>query len=85
MAKCCKKCAYRHGSPERANDWGWLFLNEDHANYGVTFYCHESVPGHSQEVKDDRPRMRVCAGWQATRGVPIMTMMRRTALDPVIG
>lgn len=81
MAKCCKKCAYRHGSPERTDDWGWLFLHEGHAEATVPFYCHESAPGHYQEVKDNRPRWRVCAGYAATRGIPIMTLMRRTALD----
>ncbi len=39
------------------------------------FYCHESVPGHPQEVQDDRPRMRVCAGYTAMRGVSVVRMM----------
>lgn len=81
MAKCCKKCAYRHGSPERADEWGWLNLNELHEEMQLPFYCHESVPGHRQEAKDDRPRWRLCAGWKATRNMPVMKLMRRTALD----
>lgn len=81
MGKCCKKCAFRHGSPERRDDWGWLFMQESFRENGHPFYCHESAPGHYQEVKDGRPRMRLCAGFEATRAMPLMKLMRRTALD----
>lgn len=81
MSKCCQKCAYRHGSPERCDPWQWLFLQEDRDENQSPFYCHESVPGHSQEVEDDRPRWRLCAGYIATRGIPFKSLMRRTMID----
>lgn len=64
--KCCGSCAFRTGSPERADPWGWLALAERFEEGGV-FVCHESVPGHEQEVKDGSPRMRLCRGFTATR------------------
>ena len=79
--KCCRKCAYRHGSLERKDEWAWLMLQEDRDGNQMEFYCHESAPGHYMEVKDDRPRWRECAGWRHTKHLPFQTLMRRTALD----
>ena len=62
--KCCRKCAFRPGSPERSDPYAWMHLREGW-DEGLSFVCHESVPGHRQEIADDRPRMRICAGWQA--------------------
>lgn len=65
MSKCCSKCACRQGSPEREAPWGWMRLVEGWEECGAVFYCHESVPGHYQEVKDERPRWRLCSGFLA--------------------
>jgi hypothetical protein len=65
--KCCSKCAFRAGSPERSDPWQWMRMAEASAD-GDTFYCHESVPNHPLEVVDDRPRFRVCAGRAALDG-----------------
>lgn len=66
--KRCRKCACNPNSPERADVYGWCFLKEGWQENGAPFYCHESVPGHFQEVKDRRPRWRLCAGWLAEVG-----------------
>lgn len=69
--KCCQKCAFRAGSPERNDSWAWLKIAEG-AEYDQTFFCHESIPGHTQEVVDSRTRFRVCAGRAATDGKSII-------------
>lgn len=79
--KCCAKCAFRRGSPERADIWGWLRYAEHWTETAYPFYCHESVPDHGQEATDDRPRWRLCAGREAMRGKPIDTYLRRTGAD----
>lgn len=70
--KCCKKCAFRVGSPERSQgSMGYLhaFMGwwEGRDGKPDPFYCHEGVPGHDQEVRDEQPRYRLCAGWNAHR------------------
>lgn len=82
--KCCKKCMYRHGSPERRDQWTWLFYQDEDRNENRTvMYCHESVPDHYQEEKDGSPRWRMCNGWLATKHLPMKTLMRRTKLDEI--
>ena len=65
-SKCCGKCAFRRGSPERSDPYGWLALAERLDDGGV-FLCHESVLGHPQEAQDGTPRLRLCRGFTATR------------------
>ena len=63
-AKMCAKCAFKKGSPERKDEYGFAHLIDGWEN-GVAFYCHESVPNHYQEVRDGTPRWRLCAGYLA--------------------
>lgn len=81
--KCCGKCAFRRGSQERQDPWGWLRLAE-HLTDGGVFFCHEGVPGHHQQI-DGEP-LRICAGFHAMREQPIDTWMRlaedESALSP---
>mgnify|MGYP007089705205 FL=1 len=73
--KCCAHCACRRRSPERQDVWGWIRLIESWDEW-QPFFCHESIPGHSMEVVDDRPRYRVCAGYLALRDAPTKAQMR---------
>lgn len=68
--KCCQKCAFRKGSPERTNDpYYWMNLHEAAEN-GSPFFCHESIPGHTQHENDGRPNFRLCAGMEAMKKNP---------------
>lgn len=73
--KCCRDCAFRHGSRERSDPWAWMRYVEAWTN-GGRFICHESVLGHPLEVRDGSPRNRLCAGWAATHGLPADALMR---------
>lgn len=75
--KCCAHCACRRRSPERSDAFGWMRIVESW-EYGEPFFCHESIPGHSMEVVDDRPRYRVCAGYLALRDAPPSAQQRHT-------
>jgi hypothetical protein len=66
-AKICEKCAFRKGSPERNDEYGFMRMKE-HFEDGKPFYCHESVPNHFQEKRDGTPRWRLCAGYLAYIG-----------------
>jgi hypothetical protein len=72
--KCCGKCAFRAGSPERADPYAWLNLAQGLAEGRGVFLCHESVPGHRQQVPGTD--LRVCAGFHALNDKPIATWMR---------
>lgn len=74
--KCCAKCAFRHGSRERSDPYAWMRLVEGWTEEGIVFVCHESVSGHPGERCDGRPRDRVCAGFEATRGLSVGRLMR---------
>lgn len=87
--KCCGKCAFRPGSEEREDGYAWISLAEKWKE-GTPFYCHESVPGHRQEVQDDRPRWRTCAGWEAHRRTAFANALKPIGLgeiteDTVVG
>lgn len=69
--KCCQKCAFRSGSPEREDEWRWLEISES-AEVGYTFFCHESIPNHPGEVIDGKSRFRVCAGRIALHEKPMI-------------
>ncbi|MBO9428282.1 hypothetical protein [Sulfitobacter sp. R18_1] len=78
--KCCGKCAFKKGSQETEDGYQWIGLTEAWKE-GTPFYCHESVPGHHQEVSDDRPRWRTCAGWEAHKKTQFRNAMRRIGID----
>lgn len=79
--KCCGKCAFRPGSQERGDPYGLVMRVEDWQR-GLPFYCHESVPGHYQEERDDRPRWRGCAGWAAHRETGFKNAIRMIGVNP---
>lgn len=72
-AKMCDNCAFRQGSPERADPWRWMQILET-VEYGQPFYCHK---GLTMTLRDDKTaasfsppdaatgRVTVCAGWLA--------------------
>jgi hypothetical protein len=74
----CDDCAFRPGSPERADPWGWMRMTERHIEDGVPFYCHK---GLALEFDPQKAMMTVkvapgleaeatrkpCAGWLAQR------------------
>jgi hypothetical protein len=80
QSKCCGKCAFKKGSQETEDGYQWIGLTEAWRD-GATFYCHESVPGHYQEVADDRPRWRTCAGWEAHRKTQFRNAMKRIGIN----
>lgn len=61
--KTCKGCAFRRGSQERADIWGWLQRVEAWFDNGH-HYCHENVPGHHQEVLDGSTRWMTCCSYE---------------------
>jgi hypothetical protein len=67
--KCCEKCAFRSGSPERSDPYGWIRLVEFWKEDGVPFFCHEGVPGHFAQ-KQGVELMR-CAGMSAVEKMTI--------------
>lgn len=81
-AKCCGKCAFRRGSPERSDPYGWMRLVESMSEDGVPFACHESVPGHPQEERDGTPRWRTCRGYAATKHVEPGRLMALALVEP---
>lgn len=42
--KACDNCAFRQGSPERADREAWWSLQMGLAGSGRPFYCHKGVP-----------------------------------------
>lgn len=78
--KCCGKCAFRRGSPERGDPYGWSGLMEAFQD-GTPFYCHESVPAHPQEEPHGE-RWRLCAGWNAHKRTGFC-VMHKQALEAV--
>lgn len=73
----CDNCAYRPGSPERADPWGWAEHRDRHVESGAPFYCHKGlaldfdpagkthvIPG---EATTDEATRKPCAGWIAAR------------------
>ncbi|MAK91113.1 MAG: hypothetical protein CMI13_07770 [Oleibacter sp.] len=70
--KCCGKCAFRAGSPERSDPYGWegAVTGWDR---GAVFFCHEGVPGHDQQ--EEGAPLEVCAGYHATRGMTFDQVM----------
>lgn len=76
-SKACDNCAWRPGSPERADTAKWAAMMADFKR-GATFYCHKRVPcqvdasgysfAHLVEVQGNRKvctNAPICAGWLA--------------------
>ncbi|MEL6886884.1 MAG: hypothetical protein AAFP87_20420 [Pseudomonadota bacterium] len=71
----CNNCAFRPGSPERAEPFSWMRFQERHIEDGVPFYCHKGLkvelqPGHVVSFKpqsDDEMKRKPCVGWFAHR------------------
>ena len=69
MTVMCGNCAFRVGSPERADPYRWAEV-EALVEKGVPFHCHK---GLAYDVKSGRfaapdpasDRITVCAGWFA--------------------
>lgn len=72
-AQLCNDCAFRPGSPERADPFHWAMIIEativdgDHP-----FYCHKGLScelKHGsltyQKPTEGEPAMTPCAGWRA--------------------
>lgn len=66
VKKCCGKCAFRNGSPERCLPGKAEALMMQIGYQEKDFYCHETVDGHFQAEPDkikDGPKL--CAGFAA--------------------
>ncbi len=73
----CDNCAYRRGSPERSDPYGWAEHWDRHIVDGLPFYCHKGLPldfnprgstdvTATPEVLAEA-RVKPCAGWIAAR------------------
>ena len=71
--KCCSKCAFRKGSPERSDLYGWLALCEGIKD-GRVFACHEGIPDHDDEVEGSE--LRLCTGANLSKDVSIDKLIR---------
>jgi hypothetical protein len=74
-SKMCDNCAFRKGSPERADPWRWMQVRET-VGGDVPFHCHKGLKMHfnreTLSATFDPPntatgRVTVCAGWLASR------------------
>lgn len=69
--KMCDNCAFRKGSPERADPYRWAEIQEV-VESGQAFHCHKGLPFNLKTGKFTAPdprqgRVTVCAGWLASR------------------
>lgn len=65
----CGNCAFRVGSPERADPYRWAEIEGTLAR-GQSFHCHKGLAYHPDSGEFDPPdsatgRVTVCAGWLA--------------------
>lgn len=63
----CDDCAFRKGSPERANPYRWAEIMRT-VETGQFFHCHKGLPLDLETGRYDAPdpsrgRVTVCAGW----------------------
>ncbi len=74
-ARMCDNCAFRKGSPERADPYRWAEVSETVAK-GQYFHCHKGLPvtltpdNLSATFSPPDPatgRVTICAGWLAAR------------------
>lgn len=73
-SKMCDNCAFRVGSPERADPYRWAEITET-LERGQPFYCHKGLPvtldAQALTATFSAPcpgvdRMTICAGWAAS-------------------
>jgi len=78
----CNNCAFRQGSPERADPWRFLELLEVTIEGGKPFHCHKGLKlemtanGYKFVAPADLAALVQCAGWRSRRaayaaGVPL--------------
>lgn len=79
----CDDCAFRRGSPERADPYGWLHIIETTIAGGEPFYCHKGLTCElagttlTYLIPPGGPAdMTPCAGWMSRRlayqaGIPL--------------
>ncbi len=72
-SKMCDNCAFRKGSPERADPYRWAELQEV-VKAGRPFYCHKGLemtlhPGGfgASFAPPGEGEAKVCAGWVSHR------------------
>lgn len=82
LRQLCDDCAWRPGSPERADPYRWAQLIEDTIEGGKPFYCHKGLTCrlegqtlHYQIPENGTQGMTPCAGWLSRKlafyaGVP---------------
>ncbi|WP_422074158.1 hypothetical protein [Tranquillimonas rosea] len=63
----CDDCAFRKGSPERADPYKWAEIMSI-VERGQPFHCHKGLPydphtGAYDAPDEERGRVTVCAGW----------------------
>lgn len=74
-SEMCDNCAFRKGSPERADPYRWAELQDLVAGGGGMFHCHKGLNMKFNAQGDavfDPPdhatgRVTVCAGWIGAR------------------
>lgn len=73
LSEMCDNCAFRKGSPERADPYRWAEVMET-LDKEQPFHCHKglpmSAPDGNGDVQFSQPdaaegRVKVCAGWFA--------------------
>ncbi len=64
-SKCCGKCAFRAGSPERSDPYGWMMAVDSWLSRKTLFFCHEGVSGHDQQVEGES--ISICAGYHSLK------------------
>ena len=71
----CDNCAFRKGSPERADPYRWAEVSAT-VESGQLFHCHKGLPVTLSEDRlvatfeapdPAKGRVTVCAGWLAAR------------------
>lgn len=81
-AAMCNNCAWRPGSPERADPWHWSLIIEQTIEAGQPFHCHKNLlaqlteRGYRFVAPGDLAQMTPCAGWRSRlaayrAGVPL--------------
>lgn len=68
-SEMCGNCAFRRGSPERADAYRWAEIEET-LRTGQRFHCHKGLAydwgtGRFSAPSPEAGRVTVCAGWLA--------------------
>jgi len=89
LSEMCDNCAFRKGSPERADPYRWAEVQETLAN-GSAFHCHK---GLNMTIKGtdcafDPPEaskghVTICAGWFATYAKSFGKRQEGTTTDAI--